>query len=430
MNTSTFVPAIRDYAEAVRAALTGLDGRQTQELTDGLELDLADALADGAEPQETGALTFDRLVERFGDPQAYADELRVSAGLPARVEAASPASAADATDAADAARSGDDATTTTLPTDATDGAAPTDAPADPRRTLAERLASAPENYGHRWWWKGTRRLVPALRVAWWVARALIVYVALVGQFLVDGVPQLIGLAILVTASVLAGRVRWATKSKGVRVAATTVNCVLVVVGVFVVGNSPRYGYDVAYEPYEYSIDSACEYGYETLCAGGQPVANIFTFDADGNPVEGIQLFDDRGRPLEVRRSTSAVDGTGEDRFQVIAEAPNGDTYVGVPARTVNGDPLWNVFPLAAHRWHLGDDGQWVQVDKGERASLPPFPGKAEQVDRSSLPGGETAAQPDGGKDADDAAGSPSQAPSAAPEPDEEPDGGTEGETDE
>ncbi|MDR2378164.1 MAG: hypothetical protein LBD70_01880, partial [Bifidobacteriaceae bacterium] len=92
MSTVTTPPAIRAYAKAVREALTGLDPDQAQELTDGLELDLTDALADSEEPSAdpawppagpdapddaagpparqavpAGALTFERIVRRFGD---------------------------------------------------------------------------------------------------------------------------------------------------------------------------------------------------------------------------------------------------------------------------------------------------------------------------------------------------------------------------
>ena len=67
---------VAGYAAAVRRALAGLGPEQVEDLTDGLEADLAEALADeavagrGADP-----------VTRFGTPEEYAAELGAAAGL-------------------------------------------------------------------------------------------------------------------------------------------------------------------------------------------------------------------------------------------------------------------------------------------------------------------------------------------------------------
>ena len=61
-------PTVADFATAVRRSLADLDAEDLSDLTDGLEADLADKLADGAE---------------LGDPAAYAAELRAAAGLEA-----------------------------------------------------------------------------------------------------------------------------------------------------------------------------------------------------------------------------------------------------------------------------------------------------------------------------------------------------------
>jgi uncharacterized membrane protein len=71
------LPVITEFAAAVRSALSDLGPDEADDLTDGLEADLTDRLADGDATE-------------LGDPAAYAEELRAAAGLPHR-PAASPA---------------------------------------------------------------------------------------------------------------------------------------------------------------------------------------------------------------------------------------------------------------------------------------------------------------------------------------------------
>ena len=66
------------YVAAVRARLDDLAPEEVEELTGGLEADLAEALAGFDETPR----------QRFGDPAAYADELRAAADLPPRREPA------------------------------------------------------------------------------------------------------------------------------------------------------------------------------------------------------------------------------------------------------------------------------------------------------------------------------------------------------
>jgi hypothetical protein len=70
MTTTTLHP-VDDFARAVRAALADLPADEVDDLTDGLEADLAERAADEESPD-------------FGDPAAYAHELRSAAGLPYR----------------------------------------------------------------------------------------------------------------------------------------------------------------------------------------------------------------------------------------------------------------------------------------------------------------------------------------------------------
>jgi hypothetical protein len=67
--TTTALHPVDDFARAVRAALADLPADEVEDLTDGLEADLAERASDEESPE-------------FGDPVAYANELRSAAGLP------------------------------------------------------------------------------------------------------------------------------------------------------------------------------------------------------------------------------------------------------------------------------------------------------------------------------------------------------------
>jgi hypothetical protein len=69
--TTTALHPVDDFARAVRAALADLSADEVDELTDGLEADLAERAADQDSPE-------------FGDAITYANELRSAAGLPYR----------------------------------------------------------------------------------------------------------------------------------------------------------------------------------------------------------------------------------------------------------------------------------------------------------------------------------------------------------
>jgi hypothetical protein len=69
--TAITLTTVDDFARAVRAALADLPADELDDLTDGLEADLAERESDEKSPD-------------FGDPVAYADELRSAAGLPYR----------------------------------------------------------------------------------------------------------------------------------------------------------------------------------------------------------------------------------------------------------------------------------------------------------------------------------------------------------
>ena len=87
MNDTTVIGAagqveedVRAYVLAVRAWLGDLPADEVEDLTAGMEADLAERAAESGGP--LGGL--------LGQPEAYAAELRAAAGLPPRVEVAVP----------------------------------------------------------------------------------------------------------------------------------------------------------------------------------------------------------------------------------------------------------------------------------------------------------------------------------------------------
>jgi hypothetical protein len=77
MNATTLPAEIVAFAAAVRASLGDLPADEVEELTDGLEADLAEAYAED-------------LARELPDPAAYAAELRGAAGLPMHEPVAKP----------------------------------------------------------------------------------------------------------------------------------------------------------------------------------------------------------------------------------------------------------------------------------------------------------------------------------------------------
>ncbi|WP_341360902.1 hypothetical protein V5H98_07335 [Georgenia sp. M64] len=150
MSTIARPGAVTAYVEAVRDHLCALDAETLDELTGGLEADLADALVDEATEDpalDLPALDIHDMTVRFGPADAYADELRQAAGvdLPA-VASRSRRRVRDVfVDAAAGWR------------------------ADVLE-IAER---------HRWF-AATLDVLGALRPVWWVARAWVVFCAVQG----------------------------------------------------------------------------------------------------------------------------------------------------------------------------------------------------------------------------------------------------------
>jgi len=69
------------FAAQVRGALADLSTEVVDDLTEGLEADLIDAMSEDPKAKSAEDLTLNDLIERFGKPTDYASELRGAAGL-------------------------------------------------------------------------------------------------------------------------------------------------------------------------------------------------------------------------------------------------------------------------------------------------------------------------------------------------------------
>lgn len=274
------------YVAAVRAHLDDLEPGEVEELTEGLESDLADLAAEADDP----------LAHRLGPPQAYADELRASAGLRPR---------------GPGRRS--------------------------RPAVLEQLRQHPR-------WPAVAGFFVVLRPVWWVARALVAF-GLIWQVVLGGGVGLVGLAVLavmVVVSVELGRGRWRRQTWLVPLVLIG-NVVAALALPFLVVAGPSW---VRYTTPAYDM-SAASPAPPGLVNNGEPVRNVFAYDRDGRPLTDVQLFDDQGRPLAVDPAYA-----GQDESQA---APQFDAF-GRPVwnafpirqqRVTFGDNLHGTAPTTA-----------------------------------------------------------------------------------
>lgn len=303
MPTSTLAsPAVAEFASAVRAALSDLAPEEIDELTDGLEADLTDRLSD------TDA-------SELGDPRAYAEELRAAAGLPHRP-------AARASFASELAE---------------------------LRHAPKIIAAAFREFGAAHPWVGrVGDFLVALRPAWWVFRAAVVTALIINvtspgwSTPINGLNILIGLVVLVV-SVQLGRGKW-LRFAWMRGMLLVANVILVLCTPFI-----AQGVTVAVNDGWYREAHADETSQNLsntgLLESGNPVSNIFAYDAQGNPLRNVQLYDQDGKPLDLMSDTAVPYGAG------------GASAYTVPNDAVTGRPGWNVFPLDHVKQNgIADDG--------------------------------------------------------------------------
>lgn len=291
MNT-TIPTEISAFAARVRAALADLPADELEELTEGLEADLAEAYAED-------------LARELPDAEAYAAELRSAAGLPAPEERGS------------GLRRG--------LVSLHQGASETvrDVGVALRRHPAGRVLLD---------------LAVTLRPVWWVARAwvaawlVMAFFGLEAGFMPMSTPGWFLLAAAVLVSVQWGNGSWgAARIRPLLVVGNVVAAVAVLPVFATAEGFESRTYDQAYysEPYAESPDLT------GLYLDGTQVTNVFAYDAKGRPLRDVQLFGADGTPLR----TSVVGGNGCLDPDCTADG------FWTPGVLADGRLAWNVFPM-------------------------------------------------------------------------------------
>jgi hypothetical protein len=251
------------YATAVRDAFADPPAPERELLLEDLEDHLAEVAAEGEGPLEA----------RLGAPEAYAAELRASAGLPAP-----------------------------------GAGGPGRAPSLRESRVARRL--------RRSWRAAVAHpaggaivgFLPELRPAWWVLRGYLAVqaVAVAGSPLFSGgglsfpVPalfesQLLGLLATAVAVVLS--VRWGRRGRGGAGRRALTILGNTALGLFGLALALQLGSDEAAGDY-YRPDQVVYAGpVSGLRSDGQEISNIFAFDTDGRPLRDVYLVDQDGDPV-------------------------------------------------------------------------------------------------------------------------------------
>lgn len=339
------------YAAAVRDHLSDLPPELVDDLTDGLEADLVDALEDPAGPVATGEVPLVRpgagthagmidLRARFGPAEEYAAELRAAAGL-------GPAVAGRRATVGDGVRGMRDRAAARL------------------RSAARPLTSSP-------YWPAVEDVVAALTPVWWVLRGWVWFVVLTwvasafydAMFVPRGAGSLLVLVGLVLVSVQWSRGRLVPRHRvplrllrAGHVLAVVLVLPLVIAFWNVAESRPAHGQEVVY------VDGGTQVVEPEagVWVDGVRVSNLFVYDAEGNPVEGVQIFDDRGRQVR----------TVDDPWAEWHLPGMDEPWTFSPTQDVDGRDRWNVYPLRGAPWD-----EWVDDEDGERTATlrtPPWP---------------------------------------------------------
>lgn len=358
MTATLMLDHVRAYAEQVRSHLRDLSPEQVEDLTDGLEADLAEAvgdtpagaprIVDAADGEATATSVID-LTRRFGPAAEYAAELRSAAGL-------APAG----------------------PPLGTTGALSPVALAARARSLGTRAEAALRAAASR---ENLVSLATALRPLWWVVRGWVWFVLATGalwglnsytgpaveRYLPRSPGYWLLLALTVLASINVGR-GWGQGGRWSRRAVLALSVVAVLCLPWATTELRRVldngGVTVQEVYVEVPVDSGPP--DDGVWVDGTAVSNLFVYDADGNPLSGVQVFDDRGRQVR----TTFDEGWSEWALPGVSEP-----WRFTPALDADGRDRWNVYPLLGapvDAWVLDDDGLPSLVD-GKTLRTPPLP---------------------------------------------------------
>jgi hypothetical protein len=239
--STTTTADVDAYAARVRTALADLPGPDRDDLLAELEDHLSEVADEGP------------LEELLGAPEAYAAELRSSAGLPAG--------------------------------------------AGPRRW--QGLTDQP-------WLRPTLDFLPELRPGWWVLRGVLLAWISSLWFFGAGLPGTALLTVLlVPVSVVLGRrsaaeprLRWA----GLAASVTIVVLALILADAVLTGGTDPQPYPVQDSSGLDGVSNLYPYDKD-----GRPLSNVQLFDQDGNPVE-LRGDTDRAGNVVTRIPRTAADG--------------------------------------------------------------------------------------------------------------------------
>lgn len=355
MTTAVLINHVAAYAAAVRNHLGDLGPEQVEDLTDGLEADLAEALDDPTRPvtgeillpapsaqhvggagasteklpaaAEVGGTSVLDLAARFGPPEAYADELRSAAGIPPAVPSG----------VRRRRRS------------------PLGVLRETVEPLTTRVAAHPR-------WPAVREFLVSLRPVWWVARGWALFT--VGALMTGGdvvlLPRdLVALALmllLVVTSVQYGRGAWVPPSRfaGVLTALSVLAIVTLPFAAASQGSVPS-----GFVQEDYAVASSVP--ADGVYIDGEPVQNLFVYGADGLPVDGARIVDEDLRPVVVGGPEGFYD----------EETGSGSGWQ--PREDAEGREVWNAYPLATFgsEGEWDDEGRWV-LPEGATV-VPPAP---------------------------------------------------------
>lgn len=349
---SATMDEIEAYAAAVRGHLADLPPEEVDELTGGLAADLYDATADERHSGHGRS-----LLEQFGDPRAYADELRASAGLTAGAVAARVRRRDRLRRAA--------------------GRLPAPAVRLTRRIAAWVVSQT--------WWPPVRAFLVAVRPVWWVARGVLIYQIVGALHLWPGprratvlpvdMTTLVLLVGLIVVSVQWGRGQWLpSRGRSWVFATVQVLAIIAIPGALsqvshlaeLDRNGPRVVHDIAYVDGDGSSDPMFV-PTDGVWVDGIQVSNLFVYAADGTQVDGAQIVDDRGRPVR-----TVTDGSAQEWWFSGGTEP----WHFFGSELENGKLAWNVYPLrGAPVSDFVDDPSLgvAALAEGLRPASPPWP---------------------------------------------------------
>lgn len=303
---------VAKFAQGVRLALNDLTPDEIDDLTDGLEADLADQLADDP--------------AGLGDPAEYAAELRSAAGLRARDEGSSNAHRVSSALARIR---------------------------DSRARGAAFIDSQPAL-------RGIVDLLNSLRPVWWVARGLLLSLPFTYNPMFYGDQPAMWLinAAAVIVSVQWGRKKWMPQPAlfAVTTVASLFALAVVPPTIDTLASLARLG---RYGVYESDL-------YQGLAVAGDPISNIFAYDANGELLTDVQLFDQSGRPLSVGVDSGSP---WRDWYDDV----NGESYYLLPRDSAPVVNPWNVFPLRVAPFSAMDfETGMLRSDELGTEPTPPF----------------------------------------------------------